>query len=213
MNQKYSLFALVTLIFVVLDQATKIWVFRNIAYRTEEIELIPGFLSLVHAQNTGAAGGFLGDNEYRMVIFAVFTVVAVGVLLHMLWELPQDDRFQTTALGLIMSGAVGNAIDRVHKQSVTDFVRVYTEHESLKPWLIEQFGTYEWPSFNVADAAIVVGLGLFGVHYLFLQEDDPEVEPSPGEADEDGAPEEDSAGASGETPHPPEAKARAASES
>lgn len=193
-SQKYSLFALVTLIFVAIDQISKILVVRNIAYRTEEIELIPGFLSFVHAQNTGAAGGFLGGNEYRMIIFAVFTVVALGVLLHMLWELPDDDRFQTGALGLIMSGAVGNAIDRVHKQSVTDFIRVYTEHESLKPWLIEQFGTYEWPSFNVADAAIVVGLGMFGIHYLFLQKDDPEVEPSPGEPGEE--PQADKTGAS-----------------
>jgi len=182
-NRKYSLFAIVTLVFVILDQATKIWVVRNIDYRTEEITIIDGFLSFVHAQNTGAAGGFLNQYEYRMVIFGVFTVVAVGVLLHMLWELPKDDLFQTTALGLIMSGAVGNAIDRVDKQSVTDFVRVYTEHPKLKPWLLEQFGTYEWPSFNVADAAIVVGLIMFGIHYLFLQEDDPDVEPSPGELD------------------------------
>lgn len=191
MNRKYSLFAIVTLVFVILDQATKIWVVRNIDYRTEEITIIDGFLSFVHAQNTGAAGGFLNQNEYRMVIFAVFTVVAVGVLLHMLWELPNDDLFQTSALGLIMSGAVGNAIDRVDKQSVTDFVRVYTEHPKLKPWLLEQFGTYEWPSFNVADAAIVVGLGMFGIHYLFLQKDDPDVEPSPGELDPDDEEEED----------------------
>ena len=70
-------------------------------------------------------------------------------------------------------------------------MRVYTEHPKLKPWLLEQFGTYEWPSFNVADAAIVVGLGMFGIHYLFLQKDDPDVEPSPGELDPDDEEEED----------------------
>ena len=52
MNRKYSLFAIVTLVFVILDQATKIWVVRNIDYRTEEITIIDGFLSFVHAQNT-----------------------------------------------------------------------------------------------------------------------------------------------------------------
>ena len=61
---------------------------------------------------------------------------------------------------------------------MTDFLRVYTEHESLKPWLIETFGTYEWPSFNVADSAIVVGLGMFFIHFAFLQ-DDEEVESDP----------------------------------
>jgi signal peptidase II len=82
---------------------------------------------------------------------------------------------------LVFSGAVGNAIDRIHKQSVTDFLRVYTEHPKLKPWLVDTFGTYEWPSFNVADAAIVVGLGLFIVHFAFMQEDEDELVPDPPE--------------------------------
>lgn len=179
MKRKYVLFLLVTLFGVLADQITKILVVQHIRFRSGEIEIIPGFFSLVHAQNTGAAGGLLNDNPYRMWIFAAFTVVAVGVLLHMLWELPDDDRLQTFALGLIFSGAVGNAIDRVHKQSVTDFMRFYTESPSLKPWLIQKLGTAEYPSFNVADAAIVVGLLLFGVHYLFLQKDQKDLQPEP----------------------------------
>ena len=82
---------------------------------------------------------------------------------------------------MITSGAVGNAIDRMHKQSVTDFVRVYTENETLKPCLIDIFRTAEWPSFNVADAAIVVGLGMFLIHFLFLQEDRDDLQPAPPE--------------------------------
>jgi signal peptidase II len=178
-SRKYVIFIVVTLLLVALDQWTKHLVVTHITYRTEEIHLIDGFLSLVHAQNRGAAGGFLGDFEHRMVVFGVFTVVALGVLGHMLWELPGDDRFQTTALALITSGALGNAIDRVDKQSVTDFVRVYTEHPTLKPWLIDLVGMAEWPSFNVADAAIVVGLGLFFVHFLFMEGDDKKLKADP----------------------------------
>jgi len=168
---KFKAFAWWTVVLIAADQASKIWVMKNIPYGRGEIVLIPDFLSLVHARNTGAAMGMLDTFEYRMHVFAVFTVVALVVLLQMLWQLPDDDRFQAVGLGMITSGAVGNAIDRVHKQAVTDFIRVYTEHPDFKAWLIENFRTHEWPSFNVADAAIVVGLGMFVIHWLFREKD------------------------------------------
>jgi signal peptidase II len=114
-----------------------------------------------------------------MLVFAVFTVIAVGVLIQMFREIPAHDRYQSTALGLVFSGAIGNAIDRIHKQSVTDFLRIYTENETLKPWLAENIGWTEWPSFNVADAAICVGLVMFIWHFAFMQEDEDELEPAP----------------------------------
>jgi len=178
---KFKWTAWMATIWLVLDQATKVWVVQNIRYRTEEIKVIDGFFSLVHAQNKGAAMGILNDYEHRMLVFAVFTLVALGVLWQMYREIPSSDRFQATALGLILSGAVGNAIDRMDKQSVTDFLRVYTENPTLKPKLIEWFGTYEWPSFNVADAAICVGLGMFILHFAFMQEDEDDLEPEPPE--------------------------------
>jgi len=82
---------------------------------------------------------------------------------------------------LVLSGAIGNAIDRIDKQSVTDFLRVYTEHPTLKPFLIDWFGTYEWPSFNVADANICIGLGMFIWYFAFLQEDEDDLAPDPPE--------------------------------
>lgn len=180
-TQKFKWTAWMTTIWLIVDQATKIWVVENIRYRTEEIKVIDGFFSLVHAQNKGAAMGILNDYEHRMLVFAVFTVIALGVLWQMYREIPGADRFQAAALGLILSGALGNAIDRIDKQSVTDFLRVYTEHPTLKPALIEWFGTYEWPSFNVADAAICVGLGMFILHFAFMQEDEEELDPEPPE--------------------------------
>ena len=178
---KFKWMSSMAVIWLVVDQATKIWVVENIKYRIEEIQIIDGFFSLVHAQNRGAAMGLLNDYDHRMLVFAVFTVVALGVLGQMYREIPAHDRYQGVALGLVLSGAVGNAIDRIHKQSVTDFLRVYTENPSIKPWLVDTFGTYEWPSFNVADAAIVVGLGLFIVHFAFMQEDEDDLAPDPPE--------------------------------
>jgi signal peptidase II len=189
---KYILFAVVTIVFTAIDQWTKILVQRNIGPLREEIQIIDGFLSLVHAENPGAAFGMFGGSEYRMYFFAVFTVIALFVLGRMLWELPRDDRFQNVALGLITSGAIGNAIDRVMKQSVTDFIRIYTENPSLKAWLEGSwYGSAEWPSFNIADAAIVVGMGMFLVHSFFLEQEEDEKDgavsetepPSPESAD------------------------------
>ena len=170
------------LVWLILDQATKIWVYTNLAYRTDEIKVIPGFLSIVHAQNPGAAFGILVDYEHRHWVFLAFTVVAVFVIVDMYRKVPEHDRLLGFALGLILSGAVGNAIDRVHKQTVTDFIRVYTDNPSLKPKLVEWFGTYEWPSFNVADSALLIGVVLFMAHSMFVDEgEEAEGTPSAGQ--------------------------------
>jgi len=155
-----------------LDQVTKIWVVNNIDYRTEEITVIPHFFSLVHAQNPGAAFGLFGDlpATARMLIFLGFTVVAIFIIIDLWRRLPNDDWFMSITLGLVMGGAIGNGIDRVDKQTVTDFLLVYTDKPGLRDWLINTFGTNEWPSFNVADSALVVGMCLFVIHYLFLED-------------------------------------------
>jgi signal peptidase II len=173
-STKMIIFAVVSVLMIVADQVSKIMVVRNIRYMRESIDVIPGFLSFVHTQNPGAAIGLFGDlpTAVRLTIFGVFTVIAVGVIISFLWQLPRDDKFQALTLGLIFSGAIGNAIDRIHKQTVTDFIRVYTEHPGLEAWLREHFGTNEYPTFNIADSAIVVGVGLFLVRYLFLDDTD-----------------------------------------
>ena len=176
MSRKYIVFTIITVLFTLFDQLTKLWVVENIKYRVDEIPVIEGFLSFVHAQNRGAAFGIM---QGQMIVFAIFTIIALGVLGQMLWQLEADDSFQSFALGLIASGAIGNGIDRAYKQSVTDFIRVYTDNPSVAAWLQENFGTTEWPSFNIADAAIVIGLLMFLFHFLFLEKDAEDLEPDP----------------------------------
>ena len=190
-NVKYMLFFAVTILFVVLDQVSKIWVIRNIkgprmvvkdinlldkfgvtleewAAFPRSIEVIPGFFSLVHTQNTGAAFGIM---EGQMIVFAIFTTIAFGTIFFTLAQMPDEDHFQNWALALLTSGVIGNAIDRVHKQSVTDFLHVYSENPKVVPLLQDVMGSNAWPSFNVADAAIVVGMIMFGIFYVFLEQD------------------------------------------
>ena len=206
MSTKLKIVATLAPLLLVLDQISKIWVVANLRYsgprlpppsmekmmkglndmghnpsNPSEIPLIDGFLSFIHTQNPGAAMGMLVDFEHRMYVFAVFTVVAIAVLWSMYKALPDDDRFQSVIVALITSGALGNAIDRVHKQTVTDFVKVYTEQPTLKAWCIDTFGTNEYPTWNVADSCIVVGVILYLVYYLFIERD---RELAPGEAGE-----------------------------
>lgn len=172
MNRRNIIFSLIVVIGVILDQWTKLWIVRNIPVYRGEITIIPNWLSLVHVKNPGAAMGMLQTFEYRQHLFAVFTVIAFVIIIDLFRKLPKDDWFLSTTMGLILSGAIGNAIDRVRFQEVTDFVKVYTEVPWQKSWLLNTFGTSEWPSFNVADSALMVGAFLFLIHYLFLEEDE-----------------------------------------
>lgn len=178
MSTRYILFTAVAAVSLALDQLTKWWIVRNVGFR-DEIDLIPGFLSIVHAKNPGAAFSFMDESEYRMYVFGVFTVIAIGVLLHTLRELSDVERVQTVAVGLLMGGALGNGVDRLLYQEVTDFIRVYTDWPPIADRLVEFFGTNTWPIFNVADSAIVVGVGIFLAHFLVFEsrkaEDDIEL--------------------------------------
>lgn len=184
-GSNYAVFAAVFLVGLALDQASKKWVIYNLRVGSaDEIPIIPGFLSMVHAQNFGAA---FSSFEGQWGLFMVFTLVATIVVLDLLRRLRPDAFFMSAILGLILSGAHGNGIDRITQGYVTDFIRVFTELEGPKAWLLENFGTNTWPIFNIADSSLFIGVTLFLVHYLFLEEAEPEDEPET--SLEDGVPE------------------------
>lgn len=164
---------------VALDQVTKILVVTFLEYRVDQISIIPGFLSIVHAQNKGAAFGMLVDYPYRFHIFGALTIGALLVCADLYRRMNDQAWFQSFAVGMMLSGVVGNAIDRAHKQSVTDFVRFYTEHPPWVAWLRANVGMSEWPAFNVADSALFVGLALFIFDAMFHEQEDdltPDIE-------------------------------------
>ncbi|MCB9681717.1 MAG: signal peptidase II [Alphaproteobacteria bacterium] len=163
MSRNAKLFWLMFAIFLVLDQASKIWIYTNLAEGPggDVIQVIPGWFDLVHAENPGAAFSLLRTFEYRHLVFLAFTVVAIWVIWDQFKRLREHDAWMSLALGLIASGAVGNAIDRVYKRTVTDFLRLHVEAPSWRQWLIDTFGTNEYPSFNIADSALLVGVAIF----------------------------------------------------
>lgn len=149
------------LVWLAIDQATKLWIYFNLQEGVDFLTVIPGFFDLVHAENPGAAFSLLRDFEYRHIVFVTIALGATGFVGWLYRRLPDHDRLHAFSFGLILSGAVGNGIDRVWKRTVTDFLRVYVEADPVRSTLIDWFGTYEWPSFNVADSTLLVGVVLY----------------------------------------------------
>ncbi len=137
------------LVVVFLDQASKLWVGWRIQY-ADRIPLLDGFLYLTHVRNPGAAFGVLADAHpaARAAFFVGVSLVAIVVILSFFRRLAPGDRLSALALGLVLGGAVGNLVDRLLRGEVVDFLHV-------RLW-----GGRAWPDFNLADASIVVGVGL-----------------------------------------------------
>lgn len=173
MTPKMLIFASSSIVLLILDQVTKWWVRGHIELRGN-LPIIDNFLSISHAKNKGAAFSALDDFEYRLWVFYAFTAVAVFVLVQGFRQLKSDDRLQSFAMGSILSGAIGNFIDRVTAGEVTDMIKVFAGSEPLRSWAIANIGTNVYPIFNVADAAIVLGVSLFAVSYFLEKEPAPE---------------------------------------
>ncbi len=139
----YSLYLLMAGSLVLLDQLSKAWIVQNLELH-HSIPIWPLF-SLVHAHNYGAAFGFLNDAGGWQTLF--FALVAIGVsvvLLVWLRRTAATERQLSIALALILSGAIGNLIDRLRYDYVVDFILVH-------------YQDWYFPAFNVADSAISVG--------------------------------------------------------
>lgn len=149
------------------DQYTK-WLIRHYFELHERVVVIDGFFNLTYVQNPGAAFGLFRDLEpaIRTPFFTVVSIVAFIILFYLFYHTSADDWKERMVLALIAGGAMGNIIDRVLFGWVTDFIQVY-------------YKSYYWPSFNVADSCISVGVFLLFLLILFSpkQVDVPEHDP------------------------------------
>lgn len=130
-----------------VDQAAKSWAVRNLRFG-EDFQVIPGFLNLAYAQNTGVAFSMLDQqgDAGRWGLSAI--ALAAGILvLYFFWRTPRSDDRILGSLALLLAGIAGNVTDRLRLGFVIDFIDV-------------QFGSWHYPTFNVADMAIVIGAGL-----------------------------------------------------
>ena len=140
---------------VVADQVTK-WAIVEWVALYERIPL-NSFINLTHQRNTGAAFSLLADaGGWQRWFFIVLASVVSVVLAVWLWRIRnQGHAILAAGLALVLGGAIGNLIDRILLGYVTDFIQVW-------------FGSWPFPSFNVADAGISVGAALLIIDALFF---------------------------------------------
>jgi signal peptidase II len=139
------------------DQVTKAVVEGAIPEHTM-VPVLPHFLNLIHTKNAGAAFGLFSDSPapWKTLLLIVVSSLLLAMVIAVMWRNRQLRWVTGVGLALILGGALSNLFDRVRLGRVVDFVDVYCR-------------SYHWPTFNVADSAIVVGAGFLVFQLLFLE--------------------------------------------
>ena len=141
---------ILALVFFAADQITKAAVVKYIHFG-ERISVIPGFFNLTYITNTGAAWGILSGHGWLLLLISFAVLIA---LICFIRQLADGWPERIYAVALIVSGIIGNSVDRIFRSEVVDFLQFF-------------FGNYQYPSFNVADSCICVGVFIFVLSTLF----------------------------------------------
>ena len=146
MKSKYYLVALLIL---VVDRATK-WLARVRLGPSRTIELVPGYLRLSYVHNSGVAFGFFDkiESTWKPYILAAMAIAAIVVIVVYGVRMPRGRRLLQSALAITLGGILGNFADRILRGYVVDFIEFHIRE------------AFYWPTFNVADSAITIGIAL-----------------------------------------------------
>jgi len=142
------------MVILIFDQWTKYIVQQRIPLH-RVVEVIPGFFNLTHVRNTGGAFGILGGARGGLgsFFFVVVSFIAIGSILYLFFKVKENEKTLALSFSLVLSGAIGNLIDRFLYGEVVDFLEFYVS-------------SFHWPSFNIADTAICIGIGLLALELL-----------------------------------------------
>ncbi|MGY3724319.1 signal peptidase II [Granulicatella balaenopterae] len=143
------IYILVVILGVVIDQLVKFWTVANFEVFAGQ-GFIPGVVDIFYIRNQGAAWGIL---EGKMFFFYVITAVAIGALAYLMYHERNHSKLALLAYSLMLSGAVGNFIDRIRLGYVIDMFRLEFVH---------------FPIFNVADALLSIGVAILFIYILFM---------------------------------------------
>lgn len=148
---------LISLLVIALDRLTK-WTITHRLSLHDSVSVIPGFFRIIHAENPGAAFGIFADSPsgWKVALLILFSLIALLIVSALLWKNSHSITTTGVGLALILGGAVGNLWDRLVSRHVVDFLLFYV-------------GRYQWPAFNLADSAIVIGAGLLVFEILFAK--------------------------------------------
>jgi signal peptidase II len=157
MKRKYWGLLIVCSLILFSDQWTKYVVQQRLALY-QRVEVIQGFFDLIHVRNPGGAFGIFGGEKGGLgsLLFVVVSLVAIGSILFLFVKTREDEKTLSLSFSLVLSGALGNLVDRLRFGEVVDFLDFYLH-------------SYHWPAFNVADSAICIGIGLMAFD-LFIRD-------------------------------------------
>ncbi len=145
---------LIPIVVLVLDRLTKVLVeARFLLYESKTI--IPGVFDLTHTRNTGVAFGLFANSDSPWVPYILTLTAATALIAILVYSLrhPVDNWKLQLGLMLVLGGAAGNLYDRINYGYVIDFLDVF-------------YGTYHWPTFNIADSSITIGIGFLLLEVL-----------------------------------------------
>ncbi|ETI66132.1 lipoprotein signal peptidase [Neobacillus vireti LMG 21834] len=140
---------LIALFVILLDQGTK-WLIVHNMHQGESITIIDNVLYITSHRNQGAAWGIL---QGQMWLFYVITIVVIAAIMYYIYKAAKGKRLLGVSLAFMLGGAIGNFIDRVIHKEVVDFIHTYI------------FG-YNFPVFNIADSALVIGVIMLMIQML-----------------------------------------------
>lgn len=175
----------ITLLVVIVDQVSKQWVSHSLNI-FETVRVMP-LLNIFLAHNTGAAFSFLSTagGWQRWLFTLIALAVSVGLILW-IRKLQAHERGMAIGLAFILGGALGNVVDRVLFGYVIDFIQFYYPGQhclpGFSPLPLVQGGLCIWPTFNIADSAITVGVVVLILDGIFAMRRKPHTESDKREA-------------------------------
>ena len=152
--RKAVILLLTALAILVADQVTKALVVANLAVG-EKVRLVGDLVQVWHAQNRGAAFSLFQGGA---VVFVIVSVVSIVMVAYFHRSLRDRSPWLHVVLGIVLGGTLGNFTDRLRQGYVTD-------------WLSVGIGDTRWPTFNVADSSVVVGIGILVIYLLLTNPD------------------------------------------
>ncbi|MEC9282019.1 MAG: signal peptidase II [Bdellovibrionota bacterium] len=173
MKWKYILTLAISGAVVAIDQLTKLMIYTQY-HLGQSTPVVQDIFHITYVRNYGAAFGFLAKapEVFRDNFFLAIPPIAIILILYILRDVSDDDNLQITCYAGILGGALGNYIDRLHLGYVVDFLDFHYKD------------AWSYPAFNVADMAIVGGVGCLLILTLFEgKKKDPNPDPEPGDSD------------------------------
>jgi len=174
----FIFFGAVAAVSLLCDVASKAWAEVELTRRSvlEPLVLVDEHLSFALAYNRGGAWGLLqnASETVRRPFFLVVSIAAIAFIVSLYGKLQPEQRALRWGLPLVLGGALGNLADRITRGSVVDFIDyragwVESMNELIAKLVSGWHVTDHWPTFNVADIAIVVGVGLMAIDMLWIR--------------------------------------------